>query len=217
MVTAIVFDVQLESPGIHTRRHFAGELLTHPFFSREALHASLFDIWEPFAPTEYVPDTIPYGSTPLFAADPGYVTLHYASKTGWTQTGEKDPHLTVGTMQGMAPGTLLRGAVWGDPAELPDIFEGRGFAIGKRRATARVIRCARKDVRVGTTAEARLQLPVQIARDRMLDPEFRPAIKRIVATHRYIVADVKLTSQIPRFVLDGIAVPALDYFGSLDS
>jgi len=216
MVTACVFDVELEGPGIHTRSHFSAELLTHPFFSREALHAALFDIWEPRVRDVYEPDPIPYSSTPLVALHPTYVTLHYGSPEGWQKADPTYPGLTVGTMQALAPGTLLRAAIWGDPATFPEIFVGRGFRIGKGRTTARVIHVAKKDVHVDTVSQTDVRLPVQVSREEMFHPRMRRiAYRRRADAGRYILLDIRLDSNVPRFVIDGVTVPALDYFDLL--
>lgn len=216
MVTACVFDVELEGPAIHTRSHFSTELLTHDFFSREALHAALFDIWEPVASDTYDPDPIPYASTPLVALQPTFVTLLYGSPEGWQKADTRYRGLTVGTMQALAPGTLLRAAVWGDPAHLPDIFVGRGFRIGKGRATARVIHCVRKDVHVDTSSRTDVRLPVQVEREALFHPRMRQmAYRRRADAGRYVLLDMRLDSNVPRFVIDGVTVPALDYFDVL--
>src|SRR5690606_26014990 len=125
VVRACVYEVELDEPGIHTRRHFGGILETHAFFSREAVHAALFDLWYRVAPDTYAPDVVPYYSTPLFAHSPAYVTLKYASPAGWVKTDPRRRDLTVGTVQALQPSTRLRGAVWGNAAALPELFVGR--------------------------------------------------------------------------------------------
>jgi len=216
MVTAILFDAVLEGPGIHTRSHFASELLTHDFFSREALHAALFDMWQPYAPKEYVPEEVPYSSTPLVADSPSFVTLDYGRSGTWNKTPKNYRGLTVGTMQAMAPGTMLRGAVWGDPATLPEIFPERMFNIGKGRAPVRVIHAARQDVRIGSTQEGNLVLPIQVAREDLLDPRFRQmAYRRRCDAGRYVLLDMWMDDRVPRFVIDGVTVPALEYIDEM--
>lgn len=220
VVTAVLIEAQLEAPAIHTHRHFAGELTTHDFFSREALHAALCDFWQPIAPETYVPDPIPYGSTPLVALNPQYVVRHYASPGGWDLTAPTDPHLTIGTMQALSPGTRLRAVLWGDPSTFPPhLFEGRSFRIGKRRATARIVRCVRQDVRIDTRSATPVVQPIQIPRDIKNDPRFGRAIayRRRAHVRDYLVVDMALSHRVPRFVIDGVTVPALDYWDALNS
>lgn len=215
VVTAVLLEVMLEAPAIHTHRHFAGELTTHDFFSREALHAALWDLWQPIAPKEYEPDPIPYGSTPLVALGPKYIVRHYGSPEGWDLTGRSDPHLTVGTMQALAPGTRMRAVLWGEPSTFPPhLFVGRSFRIGKRRATARIVRCVRQDVRIDTHSATRIVQPIQIPRDLKNDPRFGRMIayRRRAHVRHYLVVDMALSSRVPRFVVDGVTVPALDYW-----
>lgn len=216
MVTACVFDVEIESPAIHTRSHFSTELLTHDFFSREALHAALFDMWQPVASARYEPEPVPYASTPLVALHPTYVTLKYGSPEGWRKAHPNQRSLTVGTMQALAPGTLLRACVWGDPAELPEIFVGRAFGIGKGRATARVIHCVRQDVHVDTVSQTDVKLPVQVTREELFEPRMRRmAYRRRCDAGHYVLLDMRLGSNVPRFVIDGVTVPALEYYDLL--
>jgi hypothetical protein len=208
---ACSFEVRLEGFGIHTRRHYAGRLETHTFFSRAAVHAALWDLWAPWANAEYVADSIPYGSTPLWADSPRLVEIHYASPRGWQKRhGGNSHHLSTGTMEAMAPGTRLRGVVWGRPEDLPPIEEGFGFTIGKGRAPARIVRAAIEEVTLRTASLPDTSVPVQVDREVLRGAASRGlAHRRIADARRYLVIRVARGVEVAHFRLDGLVVPVL--------
>lgn len=212
--TACYLEVELHGFGIHKSRFFGGRLETHPFFSREALHCALRDEWSEAQPQVYEPIRIPYQSTPLFAEDPQIVEIQYSAEDGHTKKSASNPvslaGLSSGTMESMAPGTVLRAAVWGDPDHLPPIEEGRGFYIGKGRSPAVVRRCHVQRVQVERKALGRNSLPIQIPLERMPQIQamglgFRP----IARTRRYLLLQLASGSVLDCFEIEGLRVPVL--------
>lgn len=212
-VDAVLIEARLEGFASHTRRHFAGVQETHDFFTRQALHAALCDIWQPrFKPGVYHPDLVPYGASPFVAAAPRTHTLAYGSPEGWQSDSQARTRLTVGTMQVLSPGDTLRAALWGDPAHFPDLFVGRAFDIGKGRVPVRVTRLTHERVRITTTQRTSDSLPAQVdAGDYNALVVLREMAGIVrVRTPRYVIFEPALDEMVPRFVIGGVTVPVFD-------
>lgn len=199
---------------MHTRRHFAGRLETHSFFSRAAVHAALWDLWAPTSPRMPTPDVIPYGSTPLWADRPDYVEISYAGinahkKKRRARVNVAD--LSVGTMEALRPGTVLSGAMWGDEEHLPPISQDRGFWIGKGRAAARISRVELHQADLKTGRLGGQSLPVEIARPMFGSQSLAGlAYRRLAEAPGYIVARLAPGCDVPHVEVEGQCIPMLD-------
>lgn len=211
-ITACLIEARLEGFGIHTSRHFAGMLRTHTFFSRRALHSALWDLWAPENPMEPEPIEIPYGSTPLWADNPAIVEIAYGGPYGNLHVTKRNPsHPSVGIMEAMPPGTVLRAALWGDPAKLPPIFEGRVFYIGKGRAAVRVVRCVVDDVSLRSGMLGEPSLPIQVSTEALRKGVLKGVAYRILAmAPTYVVARIASTSRVPHVEIEGFRIPILE-------
>jgi len=172
------------------------------------------DLWSPAIPERREPAPIPYGSTPLWAiGEPQVLEIHYGSPRGHRHATERRTEdLSVGTMEAMVPGTIMRVALWGHPADLPpDLTEGRAFLIGKGRAPCSVMRAVTEEVEVRRGRIGLRTLPIQVANEALRGGAlpglgFRP----LARSPWYTVLELAPGSECDLIEIDGVRIPVLD-------
>lgn len=200
MVKAALLEFELESATQNVGPFYAGHEATLRYLTREAVCSALTytdSIWH--AKTQaYQPLIFSFQSTPAEPASPNAVrTAEVVYKAG----DEPDVGLLrYGKQTMLMPGSRFRCALWGN---LPSLFEGQIFLIGKKRAPARIMLLTLADVEPDTTSEGPT-LPVQLASDAVMR---QPAFAPLVGTQRYLIVKLPLYPALRRFVVGGYVVP----------
>jgi len=197
---AAYVEFRLESSTMNTREFYASRQGTHKYLTKEAVACAITysEILQRNKKEEWLPLTL----DPDFNCTPAMPIDVRTSETVY-KAGD-DPNaglLRYGRQELLLPGSVFRFAAWGD---LPPLWEGQVFLIGKKRAAAQVTRCVLKDVEPDTTTLAEQVMPIQVPPLTLMQ---YGAFIPFVLTARYAIVQVPLRSGRRRLVINGWAVP----------
>jgi len=198
---AAYVEFRLESSTMNTREFYASRQGTHKYLTKEAvasaityteaLQRSKEDEWKPLA--------FPFDCTPAMPVD--VHTLETVYKAG------DEPNvglLRYGRQELLTPGSVFRFAAWGD---VPDLWEGQVFLIGKKRAAGQITVCEPVEAERDTTTQADRVMPIQVPPLKLARFE---AFVPLILTARYAIVQVPLHPGLPRFIAGGWAVPLVE-------
>jgi len=183
---------------MNTREFYASRQGTQRYLTKEAVACGIAysEVLQRNKRDEWAPLSFDFDCTP---AMPVHVrTLEAVYKAG------DSPNvglLRYGRQDLLMPGSVYRFVAWGD---VPPLWEGQIFLIGKKRAAARVTLCESVEVQPDTRAEADRVMPIQVP---PLDLGQFAAFAPLVLTARYAIVQVPLGPGVQRFVVGGWAVP----------
>ena len=195
---AAYVEFQLESSTMNTREFYASRQGTHKYLTKEAVASAITysEALQRNKRDEWKPLTFPFNCTPAMPVNVQTVETVY--KAG----DEPDVGLLrYGRQELLMPGSIFRFIVWG---EIPALWKGQVFLIGKKRATALVTICVLAEVEPDTTVQADRVMPIQVP---PLELARFDAFAPLVLTARYAIVQVPLRAGQPRFVVGGWAVP----------
>jgi hypothetical protein len=198
---AAYVEFQLDSSTMNTREFYASRQGTHRYLTKEAVACAITytevllrnksDLWAPldfaFDCTPAAPITVRTANTIYKAGDQSNIGL-----------------LRFGRQELIMPGSTFRFVAWGN---LPPLWSGQVFLIGKKRAAARVTALFTAESEPDTKSEALGGvMPIQL-------PSFElgkvRAYRPIALTARYAIVQVPLGPDVSRVVVNGWAVPMI--------
>ena len=194
---AALLEFELDSSTQHVGPFYAGVERTVRYWTREAVCSALTyadRFWQDKT-VAYQPLVFPFDSTP---AEP--VEVHTSDVI--YRAGDKPDQgiLRFGTQELMLPGSRFRCALWGD---LPSLFAGQVFLIGKKRAPARIVHLQVDEIEPDYDSEGQV-LSVQLSPKEVTQfPAFMP----LHGTNRYFIVKLPLRPSMLRFAIDGFIVP----------
>jgi hypothetical protein len=191
-------EFRLESSTMNTREFYASRQGTQRYLTKEAVACGIAysEVLQRNKRDEWAPLGFNFDCTPAMPVQ--LRTLEAVYKAG------DSPNvglLRYGRQDLLMPGSVYRFVAWGD---VPPLWEGQIFLIGKKRAAARVTLCESVEVQPDTRAEAERVIPIQVP---PLDLGQFAAFAPLVLTARYAIVQVPLGPGVRRFVVGGWAVP----------
>ncbi len=197
---AAYVEFQLDSSTMNLREFYASRQGTYTFLTKEAVACAVTysealvrnksDLW--------VALDFPFDCTPA-------VPIKVRTSITTYKAGDHPTHglLRFGRQELIMPGSTFRFVAWGD---LPPLWSGQVFLIGKKRAAARVTALSlTPDAQPDTKSEG-FVLPIQLAPSELAKLQ---AYRLIALTARYAVVEVPLGPGISRITVNGWAVPTI--------
>lgn len=197
---AAYVEFQLESSTMNTREFYASRQGTHKYLTKEAVASAITysETLQRSKTDEWKPLNFPFDCTPAMPVNVQTVETVY--KAG----DEPDVGLLrYGRQELLTPGSIFRFVVWG---EMPDLWKGQIFLIGKKRASAVITTVVLEEIEPGTTAQSDRVIPIQVP---PLDLARFSSYAPLVLTTRYAIVQVPLRAARRRFVVGGWAVPLM--------
>lgn len=195
---AVYVEFRLESATMNTREFYASKQGTHKYLTKGAVACAISysEVLQRNKKDDWTPLTFDFDCTPAAPID--IRTLETVYKAG----DKADIGLLrYGRQELIMPGSVFRFVVWG---QVPPLWEGQIFLIGKKRAVARVITCVQSDVEPDTKTPAENVMPIQVPPLSVI--QFR-AFVPLVLTANYAIVQVPLQVGQPRLVVNGWGVP----------
>lgn len=197
---AAYVEFQLESATMNTRWFYASRQGTHKYFTREAVGSAITysETLQRSKDDEWTP--IDYGFSCTPASPIAVRTFETVYKAG------DDPNaglLRYGRQELLMPGSRFRFIAWG---EIPELWEGQIFLIGKKRAAALITTCIQSDVQPDTTTRADNVMPIQ---SWPLELAKYETYVPLIITARYAIIQVPLRADCLRLVINNWGVPLL--------
>ncbi len=197
---AAYVEFQLDSSTMNTREFYASRQGTQRFLTKEAVASAITysevlvrnksDLWAPldfaFDCTPAAPIAVRTTITTYKAGDQPNIGL-----------------LRFGRQELMMPGSTFRFVAWGN---LPPLWIGQVFLIGKKRAAARVTALFPAEPEIDTRSEAVGVMPIQLP---PLELAKLKAYRPIALTARYAIVQIPLGPDVRRVVVNGWAVPMI--------
>jgi hypothetical protein len=195
---AAYVEFRLESATMNTREFYASKQGTHKYLTKGAVACAISysEVLQRNKKDEWSALTFDFDCTPA-------VPVHVRTLETVYKAGDKanEGLLHYGHQELIMPGSVFRFVAWG---ELPLLWEGQIFLIGKKRAAARVITCIQSDVEPDTRASAEHVMPIQIP---PLSVTQFSAFVPLVLTANYAIVQVPLQPGRLRLVVNGWGVP----------
>lgn len=186
---------------MNTREFYASRQGTHRYLTKEAVASAIsyHDALRRDKTEQWKPLEFPFDCTPAMPID--VHTLETVYKAG----DEPDVGLLrYGRQELLLPGSMFRFAAWGD---LPPLWEGQIFLIGKKRAAARITLCVLVEVEADTSCLADRIIPIQVPPLKLSEFE---AFIPLILTARYAIVQIPLRPNLRRLVVGGWAVPLVE-------
>ncbi len=197
---AAYVEFQLDSSTMNTREFYASRQGTHRYLTKEAVASAITysevlirnktDLWAPldfaFDCTPAAPISVRTASTTYKAGDQPNMGL-----------------LRFGRQELLMPGSTFRFVAWGN---LPPLWTGQTFLIGKKRAAARLTTLFSAEPELDTKSPAEGVMPIQLP---PLELGKLKAYRPIALTARYAIVQIPLGPDVPRVVVNGWAVPMI--------
>lgn len=197
---AAYVEFQLDSSTMNTREFYASRQGTHRYLTKEAVASAVTysevlvrnktDLWTPldfaFDCTPAAPISVRTASTTYKAGDQPNMGL-----------------LRFGRQELLMPGSTFRFVAWGN---LPPLWTGQMFLIGKKRAAARLTTLFSAEPELDTKSPAEGVMPIQLP---PLELGKLKAYRPIALTARYAIVQIPLGPDVPRVVVNGWAVPMI--------
>ena len=195
---AVYVEFRLESATMNTREFYASRQGTHQYLTKSAVACAITysetlrrnkkDEWRQL---DFDFDCTPAAPIKVQSA----VTVY---KAGDDQNAGL---LRFGRQELLLPGSTFRFVAWGD---LPPLWEGQIFLIGKKRAAARIVVCVEDGIEPDTKSLADHVMPIQIPP--LMAVQYSAFIP-LVLTAYYAIVEVPLQQGFPRIVVNGWGVP----------
>jgi hypothetical protein len=195
---AAYVEFRLESATMNTREFYASKQGTHKYLTKGAVACAISysEVLQRNKKDDWSALTFDFDCTP--AVPVNIRTLETVYKAG----DKADAGLLrYGRQELIMPGSVFRFVAWGD---LPPLWEGQVFLIGKKRAAAQVIKCVQSNVEPDTKTSAEHVMPIQIP---PLSATQFGAFVPLVLTAYYAIVQVPLQPGRPRLVVNGWGVP----------
>lgn len=195
---AAYVEFRLESATMNTREFYASKQGTHKYLTKGAVACAISysEVLQRNKKDEWSALPFDFDCTP--AVPVNVRTLETVYKAG---DKANEGLLRYGHQELIMPGSVFRFVAWG---ELPSLWEGQIFLIGKKRAAARVITCVKSEVEPDTKTPAEHIMPIQIP---PLTVTQFGAFVPLVLTANYAIVQIPLQPGRSRLVVNGWAVP----------
>jgi hypothetical protein len=195
---AAYVEFQLDSSTMNMREFYASRQGTHTFLTKEAVacaitysEALVRDKSDAWLPLEFAFDCTP--AVPI--------TVRTSVTTYKAGDDPKRGLLRFGRQELIMPGSTFRFVAWGN---LPPLWTGQVFLIGKKRAAARVTTLFTAQPEPDRASVGMGLMPIQLP---PLELAKLKAYRAAALTARYAVVQVPLGPGVPRIVVNGWAVP----------